>query len=536
VASASPDRRDLLLEAGLALTSELSLPSLLRRIVRLACQLTDARYGALGVLGPGGGISQFVTHGVSAVERGRIGRLPEGRGILGALLRPGPPLRLDDLGSDSRSVGFPPHHPPMRSFLGAPVVIRRTVFGSIYLTEKQGGLPFTADDQLSLEVLAGQAAVAVANATLYQRAVSRQRWLAALREVAQATITGGEPSEALRLVAAYSRELIGGGAALLARTDGGIRQEPEVLAAAGPGARSLARRLGAATRDPVAGAVRRGRQLVIQVPAATRTGRSPGTAPLAVLPFGQGGPNRGVLLALGAAGAPLPEEEAVEMLTALAAQTAVALQFQQSQSERQRLALLDERERIAKELHDGVIQSLFAVGMGLQAVAPATDDVTRQRLERAVLELDQVIGDLRQYIFGLRPGILGSSRLADAMRRLGEDFQDRCGVHTVVEVDSEVEARLGAQAGELLQLTREALSNVGRHAQATSCRVRARAQARSTVVTISDDGRGFAVRRARGRGQGLQNMRDRARGIGGRLAITSAPGRGARLRLVVPHG
>jgi signal transduction histidine kinase len=536
VPSASPDRRALLLEAGLALTSELSLPSLLRRIVRLACQLTGARYGALGVLGPGGGISQFITHGISASERGRIGRLPEGKGILGALLRPGPPLRLDDLGSDPRSVGFPPHHPPMRSFLGAPVVVRRTVFGSIYLTEKEDGLPFTAGDQQALEVLAGQAAVAVANATLYQRAVSRQRWLTALQEVTQATLTGGDASEALRLVAAHSRELIGGGAALLTRADGGSGQGPEVLAATGPKAGSLTRRLVAAPRDPVAGAIRRGRRLVTRVPTATRRGGAPGTAPLVVLPFGEGGPNRGALLALGPAGAPLPEDEAVEMLAALAAQSAMALEFQRSQSERQRLALLDERERIAKELHDGVIQSLFAVGMGLQAVAPATDEVTRQRLERAVLELDQVIGDLRQYIFGLRPGILGSSRLAEALRRLGEDFQDRCGVRTVVEVDGEVEERLGAQAGELIQLTREALSNIGRHAQATTCRVRARAQARSTVVTISDDGRGFTVRKARGRGQGLQNMRDRARSIGGRLAITSSPGQGSRLRLVVPHG
>ncbi len=536
MASASPDRRDLLLEAGLALTSELSLPSLLGRIVKLACQLTGARYGALGVLGPGGGISQFITHGLSATERRRIGSLPEGRGILRALLRPGPPLRLNDLGSDPRSVGFPPHHPPMRTFLGAPVVVRSTVFGSIYLTEKRGGLPFTAGDQQALEVLAGQAAVAVANATLYERAVSRQHWLAALQEVAQATLAGREPTDVLGLVVAHGRELIGGGTALVARAGGGRRQGPEVLAAAGPGARSLARRLGAAPRDSVLRAVRQGRQLVIQFPTPPRSGHGPGTAPLAVLPFGNGGPDRAALLALGPAGAPLPEAEAVEMLAALAAQSAMALEFQQVQRERQRLALLDERERIAKELHDGVIQSLFAVGMGLQAVAPAADEVTRQRIERAVLELDQVIGDLRRYIFGLRPGILGARQLAEALHRLGADFQDRCGVRTVVEVDEDVEARLGAQAGELVQLTREALSNVGRHAQATSCRVQARVGTRSTVVTITDDGRGFAVRTARGHGQGLQNMRDRARGIGGRLEITSVPGRGARLRLVVPHG
>jgi signal transduction histidine kinase len=536
VASASPDRRDLLLEAGLALTSELSLSSLLRRIVELACQLTQARYGALGVLGPGGGISQFITHGLSAGERRRIGSPPKGVGILGALLRPGPPLRLEDLGADQRSVGFPPHHPPMRTLLGAPVVVRRTVFGSIYLTEKRGGLPFSAEDQRALEVLAGQAAVAIANATLYERAVARQRWLGALEEVAQATLAGRELSGVLGLVAAHSRELVGGGAALVVRANGGMRPGHEVLAAAGTGARTITRRLGADPRDPVVRAMRRGRQLLIQLPTSSRNGSGPGAAPLAVLPFGEGGPSRGALLALGPAGAPVPELEVVEMLAALAAQCAVALEFQQSQLERQRLALLDERERIARELHDGVIQSLFAVGMGLQAVAPAADEVTRQRLERAVLELDQVIGDLRQYIFGLRPGILGSSRLGEALRRLGADFQDRCGVRTVVEVDGEVEERLGAQAGELLQLAREALSNIGRHAQATSCRVQVRAGARSTVVTISDDGRGFTVRRARGRGQGLQNMRDRARGVGGRLAITSAPGQGARLRLVVPHG
>ncbi len=536
MASASPDRRDLLLEAGLALTSELSLSALLRRIVKLACQLTGARYGALGVLGPGGGISQFTTHGVSAADRRRIGGPPAGRGLLGALLRPGPPVRLDDLGSDPRSVGFPPHHPPMRTFLGAPVVIRRTVFGSIYLTEKRGGLPFTADDQRALEVLAGQAAVAVANATLYERAVSRQRWLGALQEVAQATLVGREPSDVLGLVATHSRELIGGGTALVARADGGGRQGPEVLASAGPGAASLARRVGTAPRDSVLRAVRRGRQLVIQFPAPTRPGRGPRTAPLAVLPFGNFGPNRGALLALGPAGAALPEADAIEMLAALAAQSAVALEFQQRQRERQRLALLDERERIAKELHDGVIQSLFAVGMGLQAVAPAADEVTRQRIERAVLELDQVIGDLRRYIFGLRPGILGSSHLTEALRRLGEDFQERCGVRTEVEVDDEVEVRLGLQAGEVVQLTREALSNIGRHALAASCRVRARAGARSTVVTITDDGRGFTARQAGSRGQGLQNMRDRARGMGGRLEISSAPERGTRLRLVVPHG
>jgi two-component system sensor histidine kinase DevS len=536
VASASPDRRDLLLEAGLALTSELSLSSLLRRIVKLACQLTGASYGALGVLGPDGGISRFITHGISASDRRRIGAPPEGRGVLGALLQPGPPLRLEDLGSDPRSLGFPPHHPPMRTFLGAPVVVRQTVFGSIYLTEKRGGQPFTADDQQSLEVLAGQAAVAIANATLYEQAMARQHWLAALQEVAQATLAGSEPSQVLGLVAVQSRELLGGGAALVVLTGGEGRPGPEVLAAAGAGARSLIRRLGGIPGDPVGKAILRGRRTVVRVPRRTRSGRGPETAPLTVLPFGERGPNRGALLALGPPGAPLPEDEVLEMLAALAAQSAVALGFQQSQRERQRLALLDERERIAKELHDGVIQSLFAVGMGLQAVAPAADEVTRQRLEQAVLELDQVIGDLRQYIFGLRPGILGSSRLAEALRRLGADLQERCGVRTVVEVEADVEARLGAQAGELVQLAREALSNVGRHARATSCRVQARAQPRSTLVTITDDGRGFAVRRARGRGQGLQNMRDRARGLGGRLAITSAPGQGTRLRLVVPHG
>lgn len=536
MASPSLDRRDLLLEAGLALTSELSLPSLLGRIVRLACQLTGARYGALGVLGPGGGISQFVTCGLTAAERRRIGPPPKGEGLLGALLRAGPPLRVADLASDSRSVGFPPHHPPMRTLLGAPVVVGQTVFGSIYLTEKQGAVPFTDEDERALVVLAGQAAVAIANATLYGQAVSRERSLGALRELAQATLDGREPAEVFQLVAARAAELLGGWSVTLVLTSGHTDPTLTLEAAAGPRAQTLARELARRPEGPALAAVRQGQPLVTRLPAPLHRGRSRPDAPLAVLPFRTGNQARGALVALGPQGAPLPEPEVVGILAALAAQAAVALEFQWSQNERHRLAILDERERIAKELHDGVIQSLFAVGMGLQAVAPAADAATRQRLERAVLELDQVIGDLRKYIFGLRPGILGSLELGEALRRLGSDLQERCGVSTVVEVDEKAELRLGSQAGELVQLTREALSNVGRHSRAATCLVRLRAGPKGTVLTISDDGQGFSLRQVRGRGQGLRNMRERALGIGGRLSITSDPARGTRLRLVVPDG
>lgn len=375
-AAADRDRAELLIQAGLALTSELSLDAVLQRIVELAVDITGARYAALGVLGEDGRIEEFITEGVTQKERAAIGDPPTGHGLLGLLIE-GRPLRIADIASDPRSVGFPPHHPPMSSLLGAPVMARGRIFGNIYLTDKQGASAFTEEDQRALEVLATQAGVAVENARLYQ-------------------------------------------------------------------------------------------------------------------------------------------------------------ETQRAQSELRRLEVLDERERIAKELHDGVIQSLFAVGMSLQGAAALTpDEGMAARIEEAVEDIDRAIRDLRNYIFGLRPGILADRQLDQALRELGAEFESRTGVVTVVDVDPTVAAELSSIASDVVQLTREALSNVGRHAEADTCRVSLHRRTGGAVLEIDDDGRGFEPGGAP-TGLGLPNLAERVAALGGSFEIQSRTGEGTAVRALLP--
>ena len=351
------------------LASELSLDAVLQRIIELAVEITDARYGALGVIGPGGDLQEFITTGITPEEREAIGAPPHGRGILGALIQEGKPLRLPDISADPRSVGFPPNHPKMSSFLGAPIVVRGEVFGDIYLTEKRGAPEFEERDERDVLVLAAQAGVAIENARLYQQI--------------------------------------------------------------------------------------------------------------------------------------------------------------------HRLAVLEDRERIAKELHDGVIQALFAVGMGLQGTALMTgDEELERRLEGAVAEIDRVIRDLRNYIFGLRPGILADRQLDEALRHLGEEFEQRSGVVTVVDVDPNVASELTGMAADVLQLTREALSNVGRHAEASTCRVSIYRSDEQAVLEVDDDGKGFDPETIV-RGDGLANLEARAQALGGTVSIRSTPGKGTTLKVVL---
>jgi two-component system, NarL family, sensor histidine kinase DevS len=370
------DRR--LIEAGMALASELSLDAVLQRIVDLAVDLTGARYGALGVLSPDGrSIEEFITVGITAEERAAIGDPPTGHGLLGALIREARPLRIPDIGSDPRSVGFPPNHPPMTSLLGAPVTGRGRVFGNIYLTDKQDADAFDEEDERVLVVLATQAAIAVENARLYDE--------------------------------------------------------------------------------------------------TERSGR-----------------------------------------------------------ELQRLQVLEERERIGKELHDGVIQSLFAVGMHLQGLATAADDDTISRnLESAVEDIDHAIRDLRNYIFGLRPGILADRQLDQALKEMATNFASRSGVVTVVEVDAEAASRLTSRAGDVVQIVREALSNIGRHGGATTCRVSVGRNSAGLVIEVDDDGQGFDVELTTW-GMGLQNLRERVGSLGGIFQIQSNPGEGTTVRATFP--
>jgi signal transduction histidine kinase len=370
------DRR--LIEAGMELASERSLDAVLQRIIELAVDLTDARYGALGVLTPDGrSIDDFITVGITPEERAALGDPPSGHGLLGALIHEARTLRIPDIAADPRSVGFPPNHPPMTSLLGARITGRGTVFGNIYLTDKQGAEMFDEEDERVLVVLATQAAIAVENARLVDE-TERQ-----------------------------NREL-------------------------------------------------------------------------------------------------------------------------------QRLQVLEERERIGKELHDGVIQSLFAVGMNLQGLASSSSDAEiAARLEGAVEDVDQAIRDLRNYIFGLRPGILADRQLDQALKEMATEFGSRSRVVTIVDVDGEAAAELASRAGDVVQLAREALSNVGRHAEATTCRVSLRRRDSGFVLEVDDDGRGFDVETTTW-GMGLRNLRERAESLGGTLEVATTPREGTTVRATLP--
>ena len=525
------DRTERLLEAGLALSSELSLSAMLQRIVDLAADLTGARYGALGVVGRDGTITEFITTGVTGEQRAAIGHIPVGRGILGVLIDDATPLRLRDIAKDPRSVGFP----PMRSFLGAPVSARGQVFGNLYLTEKQDAEAFTDQDERALVMLAGQAGVAIENARLYQEAHDRARRLEAVREIATAILAGTNPDQVLGLVAGHARELVGADLATLAVPAG--PGELVMGAADGLHANELA-----GTTFPIEGSVsgeviRTGKTVAVADAAADERVRQPalragGIGPALFAPLAVRGTVLGTLLVANATGGRPFGEGDVQLTETFAEQAAVAVEHARLQQELGRLAVLEDRERIAKELHDGVIQSLFAVGLGLQGSATlAPDPDLQRRIGGAVEELDRVIGDLRNYIFGLRPGILADRQLDQALRQIGEELEQKTSVVTVVEVDPQAAAALAGVAAEVVQVAREALSNVSRHAQATTCRVSLFQEGGTVVLEVDDDGQGFDPATARPGGQGLGNLRARAQALGGQVELDSRLGEGTRVRV-----
>jgi signal transduction histidine kinase len=532
------DPRDALLEAGLTLASELSLPIVLQRIVDIAAQVTDARYGALGVIGAGDELVDFITTGISGKQRRAIGALPRGRGILGLLIREPRIVRLKTIGSHPQSVGFPPNHPPIHSFLGAPVQALGKIYGNIYLGDKRGAPEFSVDDERSLQVLATQAGVAIANASLYQETLQRERWLEAQHEITSDILEGADADSLLTSIAEHARELAGAAAATILTTT----SDPGrlvVAAAVGeyahqvqgqsvPGASSIS---GAVmeTGEPLhtddARTHSRGYQPII------RLGR---VGPAIFVPLRVSGRATGTLMVANLKGGRRFDESTIRLVETFADQASVAIEYGRAQADLRRLGLMDERERIAKELHDGIIQSLFAVGMGLQGTALlAGSTETAARIEGAVGELDRVIRDLRNYIFGLRPGILADRQLDQAMRELGEDVQNRSPIRVAVEVDPDLAASLSSRSHQIVQVTREALSNVARHAEARTALVRLVRKGANAVLTIEDDGVGFDIR-SDSAGNGLRNMRERATAMGGGLRVSSKAGKGTKLRFTVP--
>ncbi|MGH7876686.1 MAG: sensor histidine kinase [Candidatus Dormibacteraceae bacterium] len=532
------DRKDALLEAGLALASELSLPIVLQRIVDLAAQVTDARYGALGVLGERDTLVEFVTTGVSAAQRRHIGPLPQGQGILGLLIHDPRPVRIKDIAEHEKSVGFPPNHPTMRSFLGAPVQAMGRVFGNIYLADKRTAAEFSQEDEDSLVVLATQAGVAIANASLFEQSRAREQWLDGQRDITNQVLNGAKEASLFESIVEHARNLAGADAATIVST-GASPEDLVVSASVGAHSNELRGQV-LPVRGSISGEVmQNGRSVMLDDVSADSRAFQPIVrlghhGPALFIPLRVPGGATGTLLVTNLKGGPRFDEATRRLVETFSDQASVVIGYGRAQADLRRLGLMEERERIAKELHDGIIQSLFAVGMGLQATAlMAGSAETGRRIEGAVDELDLVIRDLRNYIFGLRPGILADRQLDQALRVMSEEMQARSHAAVEVEVDETLAAILSGRSAEIVQLTREALSNVARHAQATRSKVRLVRRGSSAMLTIEDNGVGFDPL-GDSTGHGARNMRERATALGGTLSISSKPGKGTRLQVRFP--
>jgi signal transduction histidine kinase len=531
------DRLQGLLDAVVAVGAGLELEGTLHRIVHTAVELVDARYGALGVLSPDKQerLSEFVTVGVDDRTKASMGHLPEGRGLLGVLIENPHPIRVADLTEHPASVGFPANHPPMRSFLGAPIRVRDEIFGNLYLTEKRGAAEFTADDEVVLRGLAAAAGVAVENARLFEQSRMRERWMEAAGEVNAALLGGASSEDGLTLIAERARELSRSDCALILLAD----PPDHVVVRAGAGERGE-RLLGVrvhADEAMVAGMLRGGGPEIIPnlaelVPEGWSVAGGD-FGPAVVVPLGAGNPAGGMLLALRDKGSPQYVRDGVPLLASFAGQAAVALQLAENHRAQRQLDVLADRDRIAGDLHDHVIQRLFATAMSLQGtVRRITDTEVRRRVTRAVEQLDETVREIRTSIFDLHTTGTDSTSLRRRMLDIVDELSHPAVTSSVRisgAVDTLVPDELAAHATAVL---REAFSNAIRHSQASTIVVTVEA-GEDLVIDVSDDGVGFPPGVAR---SGLLGIERRAARCGGAMNVLPGSYGGTRLTWRVPIG
>jgi signal transduction histidine kinase len=526
------DRLDGLLEAMLVVTSGLELDATLRTIVHTAIGLVDARYGALGVRGDGHELVEFVYEGIDEETRELIGHLPEGRGVLGVLIDEPKPIRLDDIRRHPSSVGFPPNHPPMRTFLGVPVRIRDKVFGNLYLTEKASGQPFSEDDEVLVQALAAAAGIAIENARLYEQSRTRQSWIEATRDIGTEMLSGADPTTVFRLIADEALKLTGAEATLVAvpldidlPTSDAV--ELTVTATAGAVPETVGR-----ASIPVTGSVV-GKVFVDRTPRRADSvdlavGMS--TGPTLVLPLRATDTVAGVLVAYRHADAYPFTAEQLDMTAAFADQATLAWQLATSQRRMRELDVLTDRDRIARDLHDHVIQRLFAVGLALQGTIPrARSAEVQQRLSECVDDLQEVIQEIRTAIFDLHSATLGVTRLRQRLDEAIAQFSSP-DLRTTVQFVGPLSVVDPGLADHAEAVVREAVSNAIRHARATTLTVSVKVEDDLRIEVI-DDGQGIPDDIT---GSGITNMRRRAEEVGGSFVIERAAAGGTLLRWSAP--
>ncbi|MGI5129961.1 GAF domain-containing sensor histidine kinase [Pseudonocardia sp. CA-107938] len=531
---ATRDRMQSLMDAVLAIGAGLELDTTLRRIIEAAVELVDARYGALGVLGAGGGLSRFVYVGIDDEVRSRMGRLPEGKGLLGQLILDPRPLRLADLSRHESSVGFPANHPPMRTFLGVPVRVRDSVYGNLYLTEKAGGQEFSSSDVVVVEALAAAAGIAIQNADLFEQTRVRQRWLEATAEIRAELLAGASEEDALRLVAQRALELTRAAATVIAL---GPDRDGRFTVAARRGFDEHALGEYVEPGHPVLSQVAEtgavlfadsSRDLLVDAAARERFG------PVVAVPLRAAESVTGVLVALRAADDLPFQPTEVPLLTSFAEQATLAIELGEKNLAQQQLAVFADRDRIARDLHDHVIQRLFATGLSLQGTLRRSGDAdTRERIQQAVDDLDTTVREIRTAIFDLHT--VGEGEAGGLRRQLLDTATDAAagsGIAPTVRISGAVDTLVSAPVGaHAVAVVREAISNAIRHGAPRSVVLTVEAADDELVVEVRDDGVGIdpAVGRS-----GLRNLADRAQECGGELAVGRDGVSGTRLTWRVP--
>lgn len=527
---ATQERLRDLLRVTRVVVEQMEPDRVLRTIVEAAVSLSGARYGALGVIAPTGGLEQFIHVGMPEDLAERIGHLPEGRGILGAVIDSGASIRLEHLGRDERSAGFPAHHPPMESFLGVPVVVRGEVFGNLYLTDKAEGA-FTSEDEELVAALAATAGIAIDNSRLFAESRRRERWSAALAEISS-TLLSGDVDEPLAVVVETVASAVGAELACLVRPLGdGLLIE----VARGEGAAALEGTVVPSEGSLVIQALESGAPVVVEslAPHDDDAGVTLYGPTVAVPLFANGRP-LGALTISRPVGSERFTTADLEMAADFARQTSVAIAFARARLDRQQLELVEERTRIARDLHDHVIQRLFGAGLALQSASTLADPALSARIAEQVDAIDAAISEIRTVVFTLqsrpaseRPGL--RHRVLDVATAAAPGLGWSPRLSFAGAVDLFVDDDLAA---DVVAVVREGLANAARHARAQRGDVRVEISSGRLIVIVEDDGIGPPSKLTRS--SGTTNLSERAASRGGSFRITPADPRGTRLEWSIP--
>jgi two-component system sensor histidine kinase DevS len=536
--------------ASLDLVKDISLDPLLKKIAELACRLVDTRYAAVGILDENGALNQFVPFGMSTKVIGQMAYPPVGKGLIGSLMRSYQPIRVKDVTRDPRHAGFPPHHPEMRTFLGVPILNGDKRIGQIYLTDKNNGTPFTQDDERVIQTLAAYASVAVLNsrlvAELHQKEqvlTRRSENLTLLNQLSTTFSSSSDIDEILRSSLNKVLTYIG-----LEVGEIFVRQEGsntlQCVCHQGDLVKNIwGRDLFHAGQGVLGGVAKSGKVRIINLLESEVNDLNPQIREqrfrlLACFPLlGRKGAV-GVLCVASCQQIPLDELE-IQFISAISSWLGTGIENIRLNLQGRRLAILEERERIGMDLHDGIIQSIYAVGLTLdhaRHLLKEDPDQSKEKIDKAIDDLDASIRDIRAYILDLRPRTLRNETLLQGITRLVHEFR----ANTLVDVNLKgpedgLERLPESKAVALFHICQEALANIGKHAQARHVTIVLWTTRERALLEIQDDGKGFDVEKMQATiGHGLSNMETRAHNAGGDMDIISEPGKGTTVLAWVP--